>query len=121
MPVVEGVTEMDNRNLEVGLRITELRKKRGYTREKFSELADISVQFLADIEKGRKSMTIPTLRRIAATLNVTTDYIVNGVSPLAPDNDLVTMLCSMSPQARIYAEKLLTVFNEALLHSQDSD
>ena len=121
MPVVEGVTEMDNRNLEVGLRITELRKKRGYTREKLAEFADISVQFLADIEKGRKSMTIPTLRRIAATLNVTTDYIVNGVSPHTPGNDLVAMLCAMPPQAQVYAEKLLTIYNEALLHSQDSN
>ena len=111
---------MDNRNLEVGLRITELRKKRGYTREKLSELADISVQFLADIEKGRKSMTIPTLRRISATLNVTTDYIVNGTLPGTPDDDLVAMLCSMPPEVRNYAAKLLTVYNEAYLQTQAS-
>ena len=41
---------MNELNIEVGARITELRKQRGYTREKLSELADVSVQFLADIE-----------------------------------------------------------------------
>ena len=42
----------------------------GKPEEKLAELADISVQFLADIEKGRKSMTILTLKKIAAALLV---------------------------------------------------
>lgn len=105
---------MDNRNIEVGQRITELRKKRNYTREKLAEFADISVQFLADIEKGRKGMTVNTLRRIAATLNVSTDYIVNGITPSAPHDELATMLASMSDDARKYAEQLLMVYTEAL-------
>ena len=109
---------MDNRNIEVGTRIAELRKKRGYTREKLSELADISVQFLADIEKGRKSMTVNTLRKLAATLNVTTDYIVNGTSPTNSDNELAIMLMSMPEQTRRYAAKLLTTYNEAILNLQ---
>ena len=69
---------MSDQNKEVGKRITELRLERGYTREKLSELADVSVQFLADIEKGRKSMTVATLRKISAALLVSTDYIVSG-------------------------------------------
>lgn len=69
---------MDINNINVGIRIAETRKRRNYSREKLSELAEVSVQFLADIEKGRKTMTITTLRRVAAALNVTTDYIVNG-------------------------------------------
>ena len=62
-----------------------IRKERGYTREKLAELADISVQFLADIEKGKKNMTVTTLRKLAKTLTVTTDQIVNGISPFADD------------------------------------
>ncbi len=66
--ISKEVISMNELNAEVGARITELRKQRGYTREKLSELADVSVQFLADIEKGRKSMTVATLKRIAAAL-----------------------------------------------------
>lgn len=109
---------MDNRNIEVGQRITELRKKRGYTREKLAEFADISVQFLADIEKGRKGMTVNTLRKIAATLNVSTDYIVNGTLLAAPGDELSAMLASMSGDAKKYAEQLLMVYNEALNHAK---
>jgi len=105
---------MDNRNIEVGQRITDLRKQRAYTREKLAELADISVQFLADIEKGRKSMTVNTLRKIAATLNVTTDYIVNGTLPATGDDSLSMILASMPEGVRKYAEKLLIVYSEAI-------
>ncbi len=105
---------MDITNLEVGERINALRKRRGYSREKLSELADISVQFLADIEKGRKSMTIPTLRRIAAALNVTTDFIVNGTEENTDNSHIITMLSSLSERQKAYAEKLLAVFAEAI-------
>ena len=105
---------MDNKNIEVGQRITELRKKRNYTREKLAELADISVQFLADIEKGRKGMTVNTLRKITATLNVSTDYIVNGTLLAAPGDELTAMLAALPDDARKYAEQLLLVYIEAL-------
>lgn len=99
---------------EPGTRIREMRKKRGYTREKLAEYADISVQFLADIERGQKSMTLKTLRNIAAALNITTDYIVNGSEPFTENAELNLMLASLSPYKRRQAEKLLAVFIETL-------
>lgn len=105
---------MENSNAEVGKRINETRKRRGYSREKLSEMADVSVQFLADIEKGRKSMTIATLRRVAAALNVTTDYIVNGSETFSDNIPINTMLASLPQHYRSQAEKLLTVFVETI-------
>lgn len=105
---------MDVSNMDVGRRISEARKSRSYSREKLSELADVSVQFLADIEKGRKSMTIPTLRRISAALNVTTDYIVNGYDPSTENVQINEMLSSLSQYDRIQAERLLAVFVETV-------
>lgn len=99
---------------EPGARILEMRKKRGYTREKLAEYADISVQFLADIERGQKSMTIKTLRNIAAALNITTDYIVNGSEPFSENAELNRMLATLSPYKRQQAEKLLAVFIETM-------
>ncbi len=105
---------MDNQNIEVGIRITELRRKRGYTREKLSELADVSIQFLADIEKGRKSMTIATLRKLASALLVTTDYIVNGTCAQDKNSDIISILDSLSDKNKKQAEKILTAFAEAV-------
>ncbi len=103
-------------NLDVGKRIEDKRKCRGYTREKLSELADISVQFLADIERGRKSMTVATLRRIAAALDVTTDYIVNGTEQFSENEHINTVLAALSPYHKEQAEKLVVLFAETLKH-----
>ncbi len=106
--------ENDTTTQETGERIFKMRKKRGYTKEKLAELANVSVQFLADIERGHKSMTVKTLRRIATALNVTTDYIVNGSGPFSENAELNLMLASLSPYRRQQAEKLLAVFIETL-------
>ena len=105
---------MDITNEDVGKRINDIRKCRGYSREKLAEMADISVQFLADIEKGRKSMTVATLRRVAAALNVTTDYIVNGSDSSSEAVQIDAMLASLSSYNRSQAEKLLGVFVETI-------
>ncbi|MBQ8612705.1 MAG: helix-turn-helix transcriptional regulator [Ruminiclostridium sp.] len=105
---------MNELNIEVGARITELRKQRGYTRERLSELADVSVQFLADIEKGRKSMTVATLKRIAAALLSSTDYIVNGTTENSDNDGIISILNTLSDKNRKQAEKILTAFAEAV-------
>lgn len=105
---------MDITNVDVGKRINDVRKCRGYSREKLSEMADISVQFLACIEKGRKSMTVATLRRVAAALNVTTDYIVNGSDTPSENVQISEMLSSLSEYHRRQAERLLAVFVETV-------
>lgn len=108
---------MNTDNIDVGKRIEDKRKCRGYTREKLAELADVSVQFLADIEKGRKSMTVATLRRIADALDVTTDYIVNGVEQFSENERINTMLAALSPYHKEQAEKLVAIFAETFKHT----
>lgn len=105
---------MDVQNIEVGKRITELRLDRGYTREKLSELADVSVQFLADIEKGRKSMTVATLRKLSAALLVSTDYIVNGTAEHDDNFPIISILNTLSEKDKKRAEIILTAFAEAV-------
>ena len=117
----------DKFNIEVGNRVFDSRRRLGYTREKLCELADISVQFLADIEKGRKTMTVNTLRRVCAALNVTADYIVNGCEEEEVGGDseagerntrLSAMFDSLSPYDRSQAEKLLALFAETVNHDK---
>lgn len=101
---------------DTGSRILLLRKNQGLTRERLAEMSDISVQFLADIEKGRKSMSVTTLRKIAAALHVTTDCIVNGISPDSSDTEteLIDLCKSLTPERQAQAAKLLRVFIESI-------
>ena len=52
-------------NSAIGRRLRCRREELALTREKPAECAEISVQFLADIETGRKGMTVQTLRKLA--------------------------------------------------------
>ena len=103
---------MGNKYEETGSRILSARKARGLTREKLAEKADISVQFLADIEKGRKNMTVTTLRKLSAALMVSADYIINGTEE--HENELTEIGRTLSPERQKQAAKLLHVFIEAL-------
>lgn len=65
-------------NLIVGLRIREIRESMHLSREKFSEKCDISTSFLADIERGKKSLTAKTVYKICTACNISADYIILG-------------------------------------------
>ena len=65
-------------NLMVGLRIREIRESMHLSREKFSEKCDISPSFLADVERGKKSLTARTIYKICSSCNISADYIILG-------------------------------------------
>ena len=103
---------MVNKYEETGNRVLMARKNRGLTREQLAEKADISVQFLADIEKGRKNMTITTLRKLSAALMISADYIVNGTEEQV--NELSEIGKTLSPKRQKQAAELLRLFIESI-------
>ncbi|MEZ3454555.1 MAG: helix-turn-helix domain-containing protein [Oscillospiraceae bacterium] len=105
---------MDTQLLEVGQRISGLRKSHGYTQEKLAELADISVQFLIQIEHGKKTMKVATLRRLSAALSVSADYIINGSDRGSENEEINAILSTLSEYNRKQAVKLLAVFADTV-------
>ena len=59
----------------IGLRIKELRLKRGMTQEQLAEKADISTNFLACIEIGKRKGSFETYSKIVNILGSSLDYI----------------------------------------------
>jgi len=55
---------------KIGARITQLRKARKLSQQKFSYEADIERTFLTHIEKGRKNISVGTLERILTALEI---------------------------------------------------
>lgn len=101
-------------NTEIGKRIRTIRENSNYTRENLAEYADISVQFLADIEAGRKSMTTHTLYKMSEALHVTTDYIVYGHTASENSTQIVATIETLSVQEQKLAERLLQIFVKGL-------
>lgn len=69
---------IDIEKSEIGQRIRQLRLLNDYTQAEFAELIDVSVNFLSEIENGKKGLSQDTLSRICQQLNSSSDYILFG-------------------------------------------
>ena len=88
--------ERHDRNREIGKRVREIREYQKLSRERLAEKADISTQFLSDIELGRKSMTTTTLCSISTALMVSADYLLFGTEAREKSAPLAEMLRSLN-------------------------
>ena len=65
--------------LKLGKKIKELRKKRGYTQDKLSELANIDYKYLQRIEgKNPPNIKLETLERFAKALKTTPSKLLDS-------------------------------------------
>ena len=59
-------------------RIREARESLGYTREKFAEKLDVSVSYLAELERGRTGISVKMLIKVCDVLGLSADYVLFG-------------------------------------------
>lgn len=50
----------------------------GYTREKFAEKLDVSVSYLAELERGRTGISVKMLTKVCNVLGLSADYVLFG-------------------------------------------
>ena len=66
---------MKNRNL--AKRVKELRKRKGFSQEKLTELSGLSLRTVQRIENGETEPTGDTLKKLSIALNITPDELVD--------------------------------------------
>ena len=59
-------------------RIRKAREEMGYTREKFAEKLDVSVSYLAELERGRTGISVKMLVKVCNVLGLSADYVLFG-------------------------------------------
>ena len=64
--------------IEIGRRITDRRRKLGWTQEELAEKGDLTPQFVSYAESGKRAMRPENLLKIASALGVSADYILTG-------------------------------------------
>ncbi len=64
--------------LEIGHRITDIRKKLGWTQEELAERGDLTPQFVSYAESGKRAMRAENLLKISSALGVSADYLLTG-------------------------------------------
>ena len=50
----------------------------GYTRERFAEKLDVSVSYLAELERGRTGISVKMLINVCEVLGLSADYVLFG-------------------------------------------
>ncbi|MCI5893642.1 MAG: helix-turn-helix transcriptional regulator [Clostridiales bacterium] len=94
-------------NVEIGSRIKQKRTDLKYTREVLAELADISPQFLANIEYGKKGMSFTTLKKICKCLGVSCDYIILGKEPAGKREQICEIISNIDEKYIPLVEAML--------------
>lgn len=79
------------------IRIRKAREEMGYTREKFAELLDVSVSYMAEVERGRTGISVKMLVKICNVLGLSADYILFG-EKRTDDEKLLEKLNRIDPQ-----------------------
>ena len=79
------------------IRIRKAREEMGYTREKFAELLDVSVSYMAEVERGRTGISVKMLVKICNVLGLSADYILFG-EKRTDDEKLLEKLNRINPQ-----------------------
>lgn len=64
--------------IEIGKRIRGLREKERMTREQLAETIDVTVGYLADVERGDAGISCKTLMLLCKLLHTSADYILFG-------------------------------------------
>ena len=60
------------------MRIRRAREDQGYTREKFAEKLDVSVSYMAELERGRTGISVKMLIKVCNLLGLSADYVLFG-------------------------------------------
>lgn len=100
---------MSNIRAVFGEQIRILRYDKNMTQEQLAEISDISVSFLGEIERGRKSPTIETVEKLAMALNISMSRLMARC-----DSDMAT-----AKRDKIYS--LLSEYTERIICAYRED
>lgn len=72
----------------LGKRLNKIRKLKGITSEKLSELCDVNAVHIRLIESGNRMPSLSLLIKICNVLEVSADYLLGLENPISHENDL---------------------------------
>lgn len=99
------------------MRIRKAREDIGYTREKFAELLDVSVSYMAEVERGRTGISVKMLMKICSVLGLSADYVLYG-EERTKDDVLLNQIHRIDDK---YLPLLQNVITELLALSAQAD
>lgn len=91
-------------NISVGWRIRQIRSAYGLTQESLSEELGISLNYLGEIERGRRPLSHKVAKRLCTYFNLSLDYLYTGTS-------LEEETAAADPEGQKHPEELLMLLS----------
>ena len=106
-------------NVEIGKRLRRQREELQMTREQLCELIDVSPQYLSQVERGAKGLSIEKLLVVCDGLGLSTEYVLRGVNTLTDISPVVAVLATLDEAHVPLAESILASFFQAIIVERD--
>lgn len=102
---------------EVGIKIREARRKKGFTQQMLAEAVDISDMYISQIERGLKMPSLNLFIKIVTALDISADYILRDALPAGKDlvyAEVAELLEELTPKQRRGAIDILDAYVQSL-------
>lgn len=97
----------------LGENIRECRLQRKLTQLELADAAGFGEEHCKPVEYGNKALSIYNLSAVAKTLNVSTDYLLNGGTKQSRCENINLLLDSLSNEQLDYVEQMLRLLIES--------
>ena len=102
-------------NVDIGKRLRKQRENLQMTREQLCELIDVSPQYLSQVERGAKGLSIEKLLVVCDGLGLSTEYVLRGVDTLTDISPVAAVLATLDAAHIPLAESILRSFFQGIL------
>jgi len=104
--------------VELGSKIRQARKAKGYSQEQLAELAEIAPNYLGEVERGQKMPRMDVFVRIIKALDVSADYILRDELPSGKEfvyDDVTRKMDKLDPKQRKIICDIIDVYVKNVL------
>lgn len=102
-------------NIQIGEQIKEVRETAGFTQERFSELIEVSSQYVSEVERGNVGISMSTLKKICEVMKIPADQILFG-KKISSNNtsNIVERISRLEPRHFKILEEIINKYMEAV-------
>lgn len=92
---------------QIGRRIAKRRKELNLTQEEAAERAELSLQFLACVERGIKGLGSESIVKLSRALDTSADYLLTGAMTGEESGYIQRLLTPMNEEQRQAVEEII--------------
>lgn len=108
----------ENLMMTVGNNLKFYRTMRHMTQEELAEKVGVSISFCANIERGKKGVSMFVLRDLADALDITVNQLLYDRSVNQHIDNIVVLLQDKPTPYLSWLEKVISISNDAFLNSK---